>query len=85
MTSNAPLRAGKGHVYEGGIREPLLVRWPGVVKAGSVCDDPVISVDYFPTILEMAGLGKPDHLVDGVSIVPLLTQNGSTFGVTFIP
>ena len=54
ITSNAPLRAGKGHLYEGGIREPLIVRWPGVVKAGSTCDHPVISVDYFPTILEMA-------------------------------
>jgi arylsulfatase A-like enzyme len=76
VTSNAPLRAGKGHLYEGGIREPLIVRWPGVVKAGSVCDDPMISVDYFPTILEMAQLGKPKNPVDGVSIVPLLTQRG---------
>jgi arylsulfatase A len=76
VTSNEPLRAGKGHLYEGGIREPLLVRWPGVVKAGSVCDDPVISVDYFLTILEMAGLGKPKQPVDGVSIMPLLTQKG---------
>lgn len=74
VTSNAPLRAGKGHVYEGGIREPLIVRWPGVVKAGSVCEDPVISVDYFPTILEMARL--PKRSVDGVSILPLLTQKG---------
>jgi arylsulfatase A len=76
VTSNAPLRAGKGHLYEGGIREPLIVRWPGVVKAGSVCDDPMVSVDYFPTILEMAGLGKPKHPVDGVSLMPLLTQKG---------
>jgi arylsulfatase A len=76
VTSNAPLRAGKGHLYEGGIREPLIVRWPGVVKAGSVCDDPMISVDYFPTVLEMAALRKPKHMVDGVSIVPLLTQKG---------
>jgi arylsulfatase A len=74
VTSNAPLRAGKGHLYEGGIREPLIVRWPGVVKPGSVCDDPLISVDYFPTILEIARLGKPSHPVDGVSILPLLTQ-----------
>ena len=76
VTSNAPLRAGKGHLYEGGIREPLIVRWPGVAPAGSVCDDPLISVDYFPTILEMARLGKAAHPVDGVSILPLLTQNG---------
>jgi arylsulfatase A len=76
VTSNAPLRAGKGHVYEGGIREPLIVRWPGVVKSGSVCHDPMISVDYFPTILEMARLGAASHPVDGVSILPLLTQKG---------
>src|SRR5579864_3841904 len=76
VTSNAPLRAGKGHLYEGGMREPLIVRWPGVVQPESVCDDPMISVDYFPTILEMAGRGKPKHAVDGVSIMPLLTQKG---------
>jgi arylsulfatase A len=76
VTSNAPLRAGKGHLYEGGIRKPLIVRWPGVVKAGSICDEPMISVDYFPTILEMAGFGKPTQPVDGVSIMPLLTQKG---------
>jgi arylsulfatase A-like enzyme len=75
VTSNAPLRAGKGHLYEGGIREPLIVRWPGAVKAGSVSEQPVISVDYFPTILEMAGL--PRRAVDGVSFMPLLKQAGS--------
>ena len=48
VTSNAPLREGKGHLYEGGIREPLIVRWPGKVRAGSVCDTPVISIDFFP-------------------------------------
>jgi arylsulfatase A len=77
VTSNAPLRAGKGHLYEGGIREPLIVRWPGVVEPGSLCDDPMIGVDYFPTILEMARLGKRKHPVDGVSIMPLLTRKGS--------
>jgi arylsulfatase A-like enzyme len=76
ITSNAPLRAGKGHLYEGGIREPLIVRWPGVVKAGSTCDHPVISVDYFPTVLEMARL-KPAGQIDGVSLMPLLTQKGT--------
>ena len=58
ITSNAPLRAGKGHVYEGGIREPLMIRWPGVTKPGTVCDTPVSSVDFFPTILDMAGVAK---------------------------
>jgi arylsulfatase A-like enzyme len=77
-TSNAPLRAGKGYLYEGGIREPLLVRWPGVVKPGRVCDVPVCSVDFFPTFLEVAG-GRvdPRQNVDGVSLVPLLRQAGS--------
>ena len=75
VTSNAPLRAGKGHLYEGGIREPLIVRWPGVVTPGAVCDVPIISVDYFPTILEMAGV-NPARPIDGVSLMPLLTRKG---------
>jgi arylsulfatase A-like enzyme len=76
-TSNAPLRAGKGHVYEGGIREPLIVRWPGAVAPGTVCDVPVTSVDYLPTIREMAGLRSPlPEQVDGASIVPLLRRSG---------
>jgi len=76
-TSNLPLRAGKGHLYEGGIREPWIVRWPGVVKPGSTCDVPVSSVDFYPTFLEVAGVrGDPDHVVDGESIVPLLEQAG---------
>lgn len=75
-TCNAPLRAGKGHLYEGGIREPLIVRWPGVVKPGSVCRTPVSSVDYFPTMLEMAGARTRVDDIDGRSIVPLLTRSG---------
>ncbi|MEW5975419.1 MAG: sulfatase [Acidobacteriota bacterium] len=70
-TSNVPLRAGKGYLYEGGIREPLMVRWPGVVRPGSVCRTPVTSTDFFPTILEAAKLG-PRKSVDGTSLVPLL-------------
>jgi arylsulfatase A-like enzyme len=72
-TSNLPLRGGKGWVYEGGIREPFLIRWPGVTTPGSVCDVPVISTDFYPTILDMAGLPlKPEQHLDGVSLVPLL-------------
>ncbi len=72
-TSNLPLRAGKGWIYEGGIREPYLIRWPGVTKAGSTCDVPVISTDFFPTMLDMAGLPLlPDKHKDGVSLTPLL-------------
>jgi arylsulfatase A-like enzyme len=73
VTSNAPLRAGKGHVYEGGIREPMTIRWPGVTKAGTVSDVPVSSIDFFPTILEMAGAKvDPAWHVDGLSLAPLL-------------
>lgn len=72
-TSNLPLRAGKGWMYEGGIREPMIVRAPGVTRPGSVCDSPVISTDFFPTILELAGVpAEPDHHLDGVSFVSLL-------------
>jgi arylsulfatase A-like enzyme len=72
-TSNLPLRAGKGWVYEGGIREPMLVRWPGVTKPGSVCTQYVISTDFHPTMLAMAGLPpRPPDQVDGMSLVPLL-------------
>jgi arylsulfatase A-like enzyme len=77
-TSNLPLRGGKGWLYEGGIREPFLIRWPGVVPPGSTCDVPVISTDFYPTLLEMAGLPqKPMQTLDGVSLVPLLTGGDS--------
>jgi arylsulfatase A-like enzyme len=72
-TSNVPLRAGKGWPYEGGVREPLLIYWPGKTKPGSVCNEPMISTDYFPTLLELAGLPlRPQQHLDGVSLVPLL-------------
>jgi arylsulfatase A-like enzyme len=72
-TSNLPLRGGKGWLYEGGIREPYLIRWPGVTKPGSVCRAPVVSTDFYPTMLEMASLpAKPAQHLDGVSLVPLL-------------
>jgi arylsulfatase A-like enzyme len=72
-TSNLPLRAGKGWLYEGGIREPMLIRWPGVTIGGSTCDEPVISTDFYPTMLEMADLpSRPEQHRDGVSLVPLL-------------
>jgi arylsulfatase A-like enzyme len=76
-TSNLPLRAGKGWLYEGGIREPLIIKWPGVTKPGSVCDAPVISNDFFPTMLAMAGRPlEPEHHRDGVSLEPLLSGSG---------
>jgi arylsulfatase A-like enzyme len=77
-TSNLPLRAGKGWLYEGGIREPMIVTWPGVVPGGTVSDQPVISTDFYPTLLEMAGLPpKPEQHVDGMSLVPLLEQKAT--------
>jgi arylsulfatase A len=76
-TSNAPLRAGKGSCYEGGVRVPLIVHWPGHTKAGTESDAPAITVDLYPTILKMVGL-KPDDAaeIDGVSLTPLLEQTG---------
>ena len=77
VTTNSPLRDEKGSLYEGGIREPLIVRWPGVVKPGSACDVPVSSVDFYPTFLEIVNAaGDPGHVLDGESLVPLLKQTG---------
>ena len=68
-----PLRGGKGWMYEGGIRVPLIVSWPGVTKAGSTCAVPVVSTDFYPTVLEMVGLpARPKQHLDGVSIAGLL-------------
>lgn len=79
-TSNLPLRGGKGWMYEGGVREPVVIRWPGVTPAGTRCTVPAVSTDFYPTLLEMAGLpAKPDQHVDGVSIVPLLRNPFAKF------
>jgi arylsulfatase A len=76
-TSNLPLRVGKGSCYEGGTRTPLIIYWPGVTKAGSVCETPVIGTDLYRTILEAVGTTQgADKGVDGVSLVPLLRQTG---------
>jgi len=72
-TCNAPLREGKGWMEEGGIREPLIVHWPGVTKPDTLCNEPVTSTDFYPTILEMASLPEmPAQHSDGVSFAPLL-------------
>lgn len=72
-TCNAPLAEGKGWMYEGGTREPLLVRWPGRVPAASECTTPVTSTDFYPTLLEAAGLAAlPEQHRDGRSLMPLL-------------
>jgi arylsulfatase A-like enzyme len=72
VTHNAPYRAGKGFVYEGGLRIPLIVRWPGRVPAGKVVEDPVVNTDWLPTLLELAGRPVPSGL-DGVSFAGQLT------------
>jgi arylsulfatase A len=73
VTDNAPLRGGKSELYEGGIREPFIIRWPGRIAAGAVCDQPISTVDLYPTFLDMAGI-EPDprqHL-DGMSVTSLM-------------
>jgi len=77
-TCNAPLAEGKGWMYDGGTREPLIVRWPGHIEPGSRCNEPVTSPDFYPTLLEAAGLDLlPEQHCDGVSIMPLLTGRGT--------
>lgn len=74
ITSNAPLRDGKKTFYEGGIRVPLIVRWPGVTQPEEVCQEPVIGHDLYPTILRMAGIDMKNDIedIDGVDLSPLL-------------
>ena len=74
--SNSPLRAGKGWLYEGGVREPTIIRAPGVTKAGSISNQPIVSMDFFPTMLELAGLPlRPKLHADGRSLLPELAGN----------
>lgn len=74
-TCNLPLRAGKGWLYEGGIREPLIIRAPGVTKAATLCKTPVVSMDFFPTLLDLAGLpARPELHRDGASLRPMLEE-----------
>ena len=83
-TSNLPLRGGKGWMYEGGIREPMMVRWPGVTKSGSVSASPVISTDFFPTILELAGIKyQPPARIDGVSFTTALRGKAHDRGAMY--
>ena len=78
VTKNTPLREGKGAPYEGGIRVPLIVRWPKKVKAGSTCDVPVHAVDFYPTYAAISGATPPaKHPLDGESLFPLLEQTGT--------
>ncbi len=77
-TNNDPLREGKGRIYEGGQRVPLMVRWPGRIEPATISDAVVGPVDLYPTILEALGLPRPKgHILDGVSILPVLEQRGA--------
>ena len=74
-TCNSPLRAGKGWLYEGGIRVPLIIKYPGKTRPGSVRNTPVSSIDYFSTIAEMTGSANSSVTTDGISIMPLLRKD----------
>lgn len=79
--TTAGLKGFKGHSHEGGVREPFVVKWPGNTQAGSECDVPVIGTDFYPTMLEMAGLPpKSEEHLDGLSMVSLLTGTSETLG-----
>jgi len=76
-TNNAPLRGGKGMIYEGGTREPCIIVWPGVVEPGSTSTEVIASVDFYPTMLEMGEVpARKDQIIDGVSIAPILKGSG---------
>ncbi len=75
VSTNAPLRDEKGTVYEGGIRVPMIVRWPGVIEPGTVCADPTTTADLLPTFCQAAGAGLPDQPIDGMSMVPLFVES----------
>lgn len=79
-TQNAPLRSGKGSMYEGGIREPMIVRWPQQVEANTRCDRYIVIEDFYPTLLEMAGIRHYTSVspIDGISFLPMLKQTGDT-------
>jgi arylsulfatase A-like enzyme len=76
-TDNAPLRGGKGMLYEGGVRVPYIFRWPGQIQSGTTCSEPINSVDLYPTLLEVAGARAPaNYPLDGLSYLPLLKGAG---------
>lgn len=78
-TNNYPLRSGKGYAYEGGIRVPFLIKWPGTVQPGTIQATPITSVDIFPTIMDAASVELPqDRVIDGLSLQPLLSDSTPT-------
>jgi arylsulfatase A-like enzyme len=79
-TDNAPLRGGKGMLYEGGVRVPYVFRWKGTIAPGKVTDRPINTVDLYPTLLELTGAPKPDQPLDGESYVAVLRGEGKPRG-----
>jgi arylsulfatase A-like enzyme len=77
-TDNAPLRHGKGSLYEGGIRVPLITRWPSIVPASTTCNEPTLHVDLYPTLLELAAAPPPPQQLDGLSLKPLFKDPTTT-------
>ena len=85
LTSVYPLRGMKGMLYEGGIRVPLIARWPGVIESGSTCEEPVIGVDLFPTFLDAASAQPaPQQILDGESFLPVMSGRDETLKRTDI-
>jgi len=83
-TCNAPLAEGKGWMYDGGVREPLIIRWPSVIRAGSTCGEPVTTPDFYPTLLDAAGLPPlPLQHVDGMSMIDALYEKPFSRGPVF--
>src|SRR5581483_4996377 len=81
VTDNAPLRGGKGMLYEGGIRVPWIFRWKGAIPPGTVCNQPINSVDLYPTLLDVAGAKRPEnYTLDGVSYKRLLASGREQLG-----
>ena len=78
VTDNAPLRGGKGMLYEGGVRVPYLFRWTGTIRPGTTSDRPINSVDLYPTLLELAGAKAPEgYRLDGTSYAPLVSGSAT--------
>jgi arylsulfatase A-like enzyme len=78
ISDQKPYRAGTGSYYEGGVRVPMIVSWPGQVTPGSRCNTPVIGTDFYPTLLDVAGSKAPkDKVLDGVNLMPLIKQTGT--------
>lgn len=85
FTDNSPLRGGKGTLYEGGLRVPFILRWPGVVKPGTTSEVPLAHIDVYPTLIEIAGVPCPaDHVLDGMSFLPILRRQADSMARTAI-